>query len=267
MGWSGLILLLRKFGASDPWLAYVLIWGLVPPLFFTLARQVVWTYVLPGLPGMAIATAVALERWRRSDAAAGLLKALEHHFVAIAAVVGTAILAASILFERSPTRTAASLAALAVLAWFAWRAARRWDIFALTAAVSLLMPLAFVLTVWLFGPRITDWNSAKTIVVKVYENLKDRQRPVLAPIGEANYSAGFYAETLYHGRFLYDSAEVSKAEVSKLLPEILDRHDDAILLLKRHDWEDPEILEPDLAARLRPIAYTHDWLACEKKRD
>ena len=107
LGWSGLILLLRKFGQNDPWLAYALVWGLLPPLFFTLARQVLWTYVLPGLPGMAVATAVALERWRRSEAEAGLLTALEHHFVAIAAVVGTAVVVASVFFEKSPAGTAA----------------------------------------------------------------------------------------------------------------------------------------------------------------
>ena len=261
MGWSGLILLLRKFGQNDPWLAYALLWGLVPPLFFTLARQVLWTYVLPGLPGMAIATAVALERWRRSDAAAGLLKALEYHFVALAAVVGTAVVVASVSFEKPPAGTAAFLAAMAVLAWFAWRAALRRNIVALTAAVGLLTPVAFTSTVWLVGPWLSDRNSAKTIVAKVYENLNDRQRPVVAPIGEANYSAGFYAETLFHGRFLYDSARGSE-----LLPEILDRRGDAVLLLKRCDWENLENLDPDVAARLRPILSTHHWLACEKKK-
>ena len=261
LGLSGLILLLRKFGQNDPWLAYSLVWGLVPPLFFTLARQVLWTYVLPGLPGMAIATAVAVERWRRSDQAAGLRKALEHHFVAIAAVVGTAIVVASVWQEKSPARTAAVLAAVAVLAWFAWRAALRRDAIALTAAVGLLTPVAFVSAVWLVGPRFNDKHSAKEIVVKVYENLKDRQRPVMAPIGEANYSAGFYAETLYHGRFLYDSARGSE-----LLPDILDRRDDPIVLLKLRDWENLEKQEPDSAARLRPILYTDHWLACEKKK-
>ena len=259
LGWSGLILLLRKFGQNDPWLAYALVWGLLPPLFFTLARQVLWTYVLPGLPGMAVATAVALERWRRSEAEAGLLTALEHHFVAIAAVVGTAVVVASVFFEKSPAGTAAFLAAMAVLAWFAWRAAVRRDFVVLTAAVGLLMPVAFAAAVWLVAPWLSDRNSAKTIVVKVYEDLKDRRRPILAPIGETNYSAGFYAEALFHGRFLYDSARGSE-----LLPEILDHHNDAILLFKRRDWEN---LDPDVAARLRPIVRTDHWLACEKKKD
>ena len=231
LAWSGLVLLLRKFGENDPWLAYALIWGLVPPLFFTLARQVLWTYVLPGLPGVAIATAVALERWRRSETAEGLLKALEHHFVAIAAVAGTGIVVASVWFEKSPATMAAFLAALAVLAWFAWRAAERRDIAALTTAVGLLTPLAFVSAVWLFGPWLSDRNSAKAIVAVVHQDLKIRQRPVMAPIGKANYSAGFYAEAIFHGRFLYDSARGDE-----LLPEILNRHDDPILLLKLGDW-------------------------------
>ena len=93
---SMLVFRLRKFGRVDPWLAYVLIWGLVPPLFFTLARQVVWTYVLPGLPGLAIATAVVLERWMQSDAAADLLKLLKWHVVAIGGLgVAAAVTAAT----------------------------------------------------------------------------------------------------------------------------------------------------------------------------
>ena len=83
LGWSGVILLLRKFAANDPWLAYALIWGLVPPLFFTLARQVVWTYVLPGLPGMAIATARGIGTMaairRRGGAAEGPGAPLRRH--------------------------------------------------------------------------------------------------------------------------------------------------------------------------------------------
>ena len=70
---SALARLPGELGQSDPWLAYVLIWGLTPPLFFTLARQIVWTYVLPGLPGLAIATAVGLQAWMQSDDAARLL--------------------------------------------------------------------------------------------------------------------------------------------------------------------------------------------------
>lgn len=39
--------------ADAQWRLYVLLWGLAPCLFFTLAGNILWTYVLPGLPGLA----------------------------------------------------------------------------------------------------------------------------------------------------------------------------------------------------------------------
>jgi 4-amino-4-deoxy-L-arabinose transferase-like glycosyltransferase len=42
---------------------YVLIWGLFPVLFFTFSRQLLATYLLPGFPAMAIATAAAITGW------------------------------------------------------------------------------------------------------------------------------------------------------------------------------------------------------------
>jgi 4-amino-4-deoxy-L-arabinose transferase-like glycosyltransferase len=45
------------------WFSYVLIWGLTPAIFFTLSRQILGTYLLPGFAGLAIATAVAICKW------------------------------------------------------------------------------------------------------------------------------------------------------------------------------------------------------------
>ena len=36
------------------WQGYLLIWALTPLLFFTLARNIMLPYVLPGLPAAAI---------------------------------------------------------------------------------------------------------------------------------------------------------------------------------------------------------------------
>ena len=36
------------------WTAYLLVWALSPMLFFTLAGNILWTYVLPGLPAFAL---------------------------------------------------------------------------------------------------------------------------------------------------------------------------------------------------------------------
>jgi len=45
---------------SGAWFNYACIWGIAPAIFFTLSRQVLGTYLLPGFGGLAIATAVAI---------------------------------------------------------------------------------------------------------------------------------------------------------------------------------------------------------------
>ena len=41
--------------ARDPLRAYLLLWGLAAPAFFTLSGNILWTYVLPSLPPLALA--------------------------------------------------------------------------------------------------------------------------------------------------------------------------------------------------------------------
>lgn len=56
--WSvPLLLRLRpKALRADPWLLFAVLWGISPALIFTIARQWLPAYVLPGLPGLAAAT-------------------------------------------------------------------------------------------------------------------------------------------------------------------------------------------------------------------
>lgn len=45
------------------WLLYLLLWGLTPAVFFSAARNILWTYVLPGLPAFALLAAAWLDRY------------------------------------------------------------------------------------------------------------------------------------------------------------------------------------------------------------
>lgn len=52
--------------ADDGWLLYLLAWFLAPVLFFTMARNILPTYVLPGMVGFCVLVA---ERWRLREMA------------------------------------------------------------------------------------------------------------------------------------------------------------------------------------------------------
>ncbi len=40
--------------AKDGWGSYLLLWALTPMVFFTLAGNIIWTYVLPGIPAFSL---------------------------------------------------------------------------------------------------------------------------------------------------------------------------------------------------------------------
>jgi len=44
----------KLFGSGDGWRLYCWLWMLSPLLFFTFSANVIWTYALPGLPGLAL---------------------------------------------------------------------------------------------------------------------------------------------------------------------------------------------------------------------
>lgn len=69
--WALLLPLLalgRREGAPLPrppqgsWQRYLWMWALAPMLFFTASRNVIWTYILPGMPALAMLGAAWLAR-------------------------------------------------------------------------------------------------------------------------------------------------------------------------------------------------------------
>lgn len=70
----------RSFGG------YLLLWALTPCVFFTAAGNILWTYVLPGIPAFAMASALWLNRLP-SDRSPGRWVAAGVAFTAVASVV------------------------------------------------------------------------------------------------------------------------------------------------------------------------------------
>jgi 4-amino-4-deoxy-L-arabinose transferase-like glycosyltransferase len=64
--------------ASDGWRSYLMLWALTPMVFFTLAGNILWTYVLPGIPAFALLSGEIInarageKKMRRLVLAAGL---------------------------------------------------------------------------------------------------------------------------------------------------------------------------------------------------
>lgn len=56
----------QQFSTQDrEWFFYLACWALAPLVFFTAARNIIWTYVLPALPAMALLVADWLERTQK----------------------------------------------------------------------------------------------------------------------------------------------------------------------------------------------------------
>jgi len=70
----------RELPQDRSWRLYLLAWSLAPLLFFSAARNIIWTYALPALPALALLAAGELDRWpartARRIAAGGLAFAL-----------------------------------------------------------------------------------------------------------------------------------------------------------------------------------------------
>jgi 4-amino-4-deoxy-L-arabinose transferase-like glycosyltransferase len=105
MGWLVRALVRRRDAlrtlATDPWQAYLLLWAVAPMLFFTLSGNILATYVLPGIPALALLLATL---WRQPTAATGaMLRAPARHAIAaglvLAALAVGVILAMRTRFE------------------------------------------------------------------------------------------------------------------------------------------------------------------------
>jgi 4-amino-4-deoxy-L-arabinose transferase-like glycosyltransferase len=237
---------------AEPWLTYALVWGLAPALFFTLARQILATYLLPGLPGLAIVIAVALDRWLDSDAAPALRAWLKWHFVAVCCLTPVAA-AVTLAFGAGAWWAAALVALPLLLAWLAAPQFRGGNTAALVAIFALTTSAVFALAALSVTGRLDEEYSARTILAELDRTAEASGRAVVMPFGEAS-SAAFYAEAVFRQPF-----DHRRPEGGKLIRKLLDRGGREIFLIKPKDWA---YLEPDLFARLTPLVRTDHWVAC-----
>ena len=239
----------RRDAAPDPWLDYVLIWALVPPVFFTFARQLLATYLLPGFAGLAVLAGVAL-------AAKGKDGSRPRFSVLLRWQVIVSALASGGLAVYAARRGAPALAALAVvLGLVLLSAILVWPtrgVQTLAGVQAVGVAALVFLTVAVARADLDDSRSAKTILARVAQDQRLNGKPLVFPLGE-EHSAEFYAH-LYLGREIEHKPDAGKA----LLAEKLRPGSNDLLMVERRAWQR---LDSDLRDRAEIVAQTPNWVA------
>jgi hypothetical protein len=149
---------------------------------------------------------------------------------------------------------------MSALGWLGWMAARRWGAAALVGTLGLAASGGLTAAVFLCGPVLDDQYSAKAIVQVLVANPATKDRPIVLPYGDTIYSAPFYLDAVFHGRF-----KPCRAGEKGLVQKLLDAHGGEVFVFHAEGWSKLQEKKPELAARLTPIARTDHWVACEEK--
>ncbi|HEV3302737.1 MAG TPA: glycosyltransferase family 39 protein [Planctomycetaceae bacterium] len=239
----------------DAWLLFALCWGLTPAIFFTLCRQILVTYMLPGFPGLALATAVLLVRWAESERAAVLLRGLRIFSAGLGGLLAVALIAQIVLGPLSPL-LAATLLAVGLFAGLLFAGFRRSDSGVLLTAVGFGSPLLVAMFTIAVAPAVNEAFSTKTILASTAALPESANREVFFPLTE-EYSAEFYQEAFLGGRI-----EHQRHKGLTLLVQKLQEPAPELFVFRRNAWEE---LEPAVRASLEPATETPHWVACRSR--
>jgi 4-amino-4-deoxy-L-arabinose transferase-like glycosyltransferase len=235
---------------ADPWFAYVLTWGLVPAVFFTFARQLIVTYLLPGFVGLAVVAGVALAKPGPSGRRRFGTQ-LRWQLVAMAVALGG--LAAYSNGLGSPWVLVAGVIVLGVgLLWAAVGMEGR-RLAALVAVQAVAVGGFVFLAAAVSHPQVDDRYSARTILERVDRDPTLRDRALVFAFDEPD------SASLYASLFLARDIEHHPERGERLLRSELGSQSIALLLMERDDWAS---LDAALKAQLDPRAETPNWVAC-----
>jgi 4-amino-4-deoxy-L-arabinose transferase-like glycosyltransferase len=241
---------------GDPWLVLALCWGLTPAVFFTAARQILITYMLPGFPGLALATAVLLVRWAESERAAVLLRGLRIFAAGLGALLAVALIAQIVLGSLWPL-LALTLIAVGIFAVLLLIGVRRSDSGVLLTAVGFGSPLLVATFMIAVAPAVNESFSTKTILATAAQLPGSADREVFFPLTD-DYSAEFYQEAFLGGRL-----EHQHHKCLALLAQKLQAPAPELFIFRRNAWEE---LEPAVRASLEPATETSHWVACRSRQ-
>jgi 4-amino-4-deoxy-L-arabinose transferase-like glycosyltransferase len=250
----------RKESAGQPrdaWLWFALCSGLTPAVFFTLCRQILVTYMLPGFPGLALLTAVLLVRWAESERAAVLLRALRIFAAGVGGLLTVGLIAQIVLGSFSPL-LAATLVSVALFAGLFFAGIRRSHAGMLLTAVGFGSPLIVAMFSIAAAPAVNEAFSTKTILASAARLPDADGREVFFPLTD-EYSAEFYEEAWLGGRIEHQPRKGLTLLVQKLQDPAQE-----LFVFRRNAWLE---LEPTVRESLELATETPHWVACRAKPD
>ncbi len=241
----------RRREAPEPWLDYVLIWALVPPIFFTFARQLLATYLLPGFPAVAVLAGVALAARSGNEARPRFAVLLRWQLAASA----LALAAVAVVAIRQHVAWAAVLATaftVVLLASAAGWPSRRVP--ALVGAQALGLAALVFVAVAAYRADLDDGLSTRTILAAVARDPRLAGKPLVFPRGDEQ-SGEFYAH-IHMDRDMEHLARTG--DPAEIAERIRTARPNDLLLVERSIWQH---LSPDLGSRTEIVAETPHWLA------
>jgi len=178
---------LRSFWIERPALVFFGLWGISPLVIFTFAKQVHPGYILPGIPGLAVCTALLLPEVPHSRLRLlfGILSVI---VVAAPPIIGIS----QSCFGTKPLSPLLFLPSLFGIGWVTYRMIHgKLDELLLGVASAT----AFASTTWLLADDISKQVSTKTILECISAHSHHTQ-PTVGVVDANTYSLYFYSRAL-----------------------------------------------------------------------
>lgn len=176
---------------------YLLLWGLVPPTFFTLSRSVLPTYTLPGFVPLAILTARQLTLLHQQSLQK-LQLWLKIYLLTLSALLTTTLIALPLLRQLTTTHWLAISSTLLLTTALILTLQKTQSLQANIASLTLLTTLTLFLATLAWKPRLDAKKTTKFAILHCLNYIKQYHIPhFLYPFGMP-WSLKFYAPQLIH---------------------------------------------------------------------
>ncbi len=180
-------IVLRSFWREHPGLIFFGLWGISPLIIFTLAKQIHPGYILPGIPGLAVCTALFLR-----ETPVSRLRPLYGFLSVIVALAPPIIGISGSYFGTNTPSPLLFLPSLFGIAWVAYRMHHgKLDEMLLGVATAA----AFASTTWLLADDISERVSTKPIL-RCMNTYSQSAQPTIGVLDANTYSLYFYSRAL-----------------------------------------------------------------------